>query len=80
MPKEANGQGFELDLEALFTDRLSVTLGASYNDTEIKDAGLAIQPCGGGCTVTDPAGASVEGTVSDRRQSACRTRRSGSAT
>ena len=61
--KEANGQGFELDLEALLTDRLSVTVGASYNDTEINDAGLAIQPCGGGCTVLDPAGASA-GTVS----------------
>jgi len=56
---EANGQGFELDLEALLTDRLSVTVGASYNDTEINDPGLAIQPCGGGCTVLDPAGASA---------------------
>ena len=38
-------------------------MGASYNDTEINDPGLAIQPCGGGCTVLDPAGASA-GTVS----------------
>lgn len=49
------GQGFELDLEAYLTDNLLVTLGSSYNDTEIKDRDLAVAPCGGGCTVTDPA-------------------------
>ncbi len=48
------GQGFELDLEAYVTDNLLVTLGSSYNDTEIKDPGLAVAVCGGGCTVTDP--------------------------
>ncbi len=48
------GQGFELDLEAYLTDTLLVTLGSSYNDTEIKDDDLAVAPCGGGCTVTDP--------------------------
>ncbi len=48
------GQGFELDLEAYVTDSLLVTLGSSYNDTEIKDADLAVAVCGGGCTVTDP--------------------------
>ena len=51
---ESVGQGFELDLEAYLTDHLLVTLGGSYNDTEIRDAGLAVAPCGGGCTVTDP--------------------------
>ncbi len=60
---QAHGQGFELDLEALLTDRLSITLGTSYNDTEIDDAGLGIQACGGGCTVLDPVG-TVAGTVS----------------
>ena len=48
------GQGFELDLEAYLTDSLLVTLGSSYNDTEIKDANLTVPGCGGGCTVTDP--------------------------
>jgi len=48
------GQGFELDLEAYLADNLLVTLGSSYNDTEIKDDDLAVAPCGGGCTVTDP--------------------------
>ncbi|KAF1708999.1 TonB-dependent receptor [Pseudoxanthomonas sacheonensis] len=48
------GQGFELDLEAYLTDNLLVTLGSSYNDTEIDDPTLAVPGCGGGCTVTDP--------------------------
>jgi len=48
------GQGFELDLEAYLTDNLLVTLGSSYNDTEIDDPGLNVPGCGGGCTVTDP--------------------------
>ncbi|GAB3315773.1 TonB-dependent receptor [Luteimonas notoginsengisoli] len=48
------GQGFELDLQAYLTDSLLVTLGSSYNDTEIDDPGLAVPGCGGGCTVTDP--------------------------
>ncbi|MDH5822303.1 TonB-dependent receptor [Luteimonas sp. RD2P54] len=48
------GQGFELDLEAYLTDHLLVTLGSSYNDTEIDDPALAVPGCGGGCTVTDP--------------------------
>ncbi len=56
------GQGFEVDLDAYLTDELLVTFGASYNDTEINDPGLAIAPCGGGCTVLDPRGP-VTGTV-----------------
>ena len=55
------GQGAELDLQAWLTDRLFVTLGASYNDTEIQDSSLAVFGCGGGCTMRDPAG-SVAGT------------------
>lgn len=55
------GQGAELDLQAWLTDRLFVTLGASYNDTEIQDRDLAVFGCGGGCTMRDPAG-SVPGT------------------
>ena len=65
------GQGFELDFQAYLTDHLLVTLGSSYNDTEIQDAGLAVSPCGTtqyvfgqpgaprpNCTVTDPMDAS----------------------
>lgn len=56
------GQGFELDLQAYLTDRLLATLSTSYNKTRIRDADLAIAPCGGGCTVLDPAGPTA-GTV-----------------
>ena len=38
--EETEGQGFELDFEAYLTDNLLVTLGASYNDTEINDPDL----------------------------------------
>jgi iron complex outermembrane receptor protein len=47
------GQGAELDLQAYVTPRLLVTLGASYNDTEIEDDDLAVGTCFA-CTVTDP--------------------------
>lgn len=57
------GRGFEVDLEAFVTDSLTLTAGTSFNWTEIDDSQLAIQPCGGGCTVLDPPG-SVPGTVS----------------
>ena len=59
---KTKGQGFELDLDTYLTDRLLVTLGVSYNDTEIDDPGLSVAPCGGGCTVTDPEG-DVEGSA-----------------
>jgi iron complex outermembrane receptor protein len=59
---ETVGRGFELDLQAYVTDHLLLTWGLSYNDTEIRDENLAVAPCGGGCTVTDPAGP-VPGTV-----------------
>ncbi|HQX23660.1 MAG: TonB-dependent receptor [Xanthomonadales bacterium] len=58
-----NGYGMELDLESYVTDNFLVTFGASYNNTEIDDPNLAVQPCGSGCTVLDPDGA-VDGTVS----------------
>jgi len=47
------GQGFELDVQAYLTDSLLVTLGSSYNDTEIRDADLAVAGCAQ-CTVTNP--------------------------
>ncbi|QOL51886.1 TonB-dependent receptor [Massilia litorea] len=61
---KVTGQGVELDLQAVLTDSLRMTLGGSYNDTEIKDGSLFVQQCGNfantggraGCTVTDPAG------------------------
>jgi iron complex outermembrane receptor protein len=53
--KKTTGQGFELDFEALLTDRLRVSAGLSYNDTEIKDGRLSVPICGSGlCTPTDP--------------------------
>jgi iron complex outermembrane receptor protein len=47
------GQGAELDFEAYVTPQLLVTLGASYNDTEIEDDGILVGTCFA-CTVTDP--------------------------
>jgi len=54
--QRVEGHGYELDFEAYLTPDLLVTFGASLNDTEINDPALAIQGCGGGCTVVDPAG------------------------
>ncbi|GGE68673.1 TonB-dependent receptor [Massilia psychrophila] len=62
--EKVTGQGVELDFQAILTDSLRMTLGGSYNDTEIKDGKLFVQQCGNfantggraGCTVTDPAG------------------------
>ena len=51
---KAQGQGFELDLEAYLTENLLLTVGGSYNDTKIKDARLRVDACGSGCTVLDP--------------------------
>jgi iron complex outermembrane receptor protein len=61
---KVTGQGVELDLQAVLSDALRLTAGASYNDTAIKDASLFVQQCGNfantggraGCTVTNPAG------------------------
>ncbi|HEY1042758.1 MAG TPA: TonB-dependent receptor [Telluria sp.] len=61
--ERATGQGIELDLQAILTPELRMTLGASYNDTMIKDPGLFVSPCGSGCTVLDRAGP-FPGTVS----------------
>jgi len=47
------GEGAELDLQAYLAPRLLMTLGASYNDTEIKDPGISVGVCLQ-CTVTDP--------------------------
>lgn len=60
--KKTKGRGVELDFEAFLTDRLLVTLGASYNFTQIRDPDLYVVACRS-CTVRDPAGP-VAGTVS----------------
>ncbi len=62
--EKVTGQGVEVDFQAILTESLRMTLGGSYNDTEIKDGKLFIQQCGNfantggvaGCTVTDPVG------------------------
>ena len=60
---KAEGQGFEIDAQAIIARDWRTTLGFSYNDTKIKDPGLFVAPCGNGCTVLDPAGP-LAGTVS----------------
>jgi outer membrane receptor protein involved in Fe transport len=45
--------GFELDSAFQITPNFLVTLGAAYNNTEIKDRNLAVGVCAQ-CTVTDP--------------------------
>jgi len=49
-----NGYGFELNLDWAPSQYWLITLGGSYNKTEIDDPNLLVQYCGGGCTVTDP--------------------------
>jgi iron complex outermembrane receptor protein len=48
------GYGFETDLEWAPSAPWMITLGASYNHTEIDDPNLVVAACGGGCTVTNP--------------------------
>jgi iron complex outermembrane recepter protein len=60
--KKATGQGFELDLQAILTDNLLATVGVGYNDTKIKDPGLAVAVCAA-CTVTDPLNAAGQALI-----------------
>ena len=60
--KEAVGQGFELDAQAIIARDWKTSIGLSYNDTEIKDPNLFVSPCGASCTVTNKPGP-VAGTV-----------------
>jgi iron complex outermembrane receptor protein len=61
---KVTGQGVELEGQAILTDSLRMTVGGSYNQTEIKDGKLFVQYCGNaantggraGCTVTNAAG------------------------
>ena len=61
---KSEGSGVEFDFQAYLTDTLMLTLGGSLNDTKIKDPNLAIQACGSGCTVLDPAAVGRLGTFS----------------
>ncbi|MET0375943.1 MAG: TonB-dependent receptor [Rhizorhabdus sp.] len=54
---KVEGYGVEADFEARPIEHLSITAGGSYNHTEIKDPGLDVGVCGGGCTVRDPLAA-----------------------
>ena len=49
-----NGYGFEANLDWAPSQYWLITLGGSYNHTDIDDPNLLVAPCGGGCTVTDP--------------------------
>jgi iron complex outermembrane receptor protein len=51
---ETNGYGFEVDLDWSPTREWLITLGGSYNHTEIDDPNLVVGACGGGCTITNP--------------------------
>jgi len=59
---KATGQGFELDMQARITPNFMVSYSMGYTETEIKDAELAVAPCGAPCTVLDPPGP-VDGSV-----------------
>ncbi|MEP6875554.1 MAG: TonB-dependent receptor [Burkholderiales bacterium] len=51
--KKSVGQGLEASLDAYLTERLSVSVSGSFNDTKIKDPDLAVGVCAQ-CTVLDP--------------------------
>jgi len=57
------GYGLETDIEWAATENLNLSLGFSYNKTEIDDPSLSVLPCGAPCTVLDPPG-SFAGSVS----------------
>jgi iron complex outermembrane receptor protein len=51
---KAIGYGVESTVEFRPTPQLTLTAGASWNFTEIRDPNIAVAPCGSLCTVTDP--------------------------
>ncbi|WP_295990757.1 TonB-dependent receptor [Rugamonas sp.] len=60
---KVTGQGAELDFQANLSDEFSMTLGGSYNKTEIKDPSLFVDYCGNvqnnaasGCTPSNAPG------------------------
>jgi iron complex outermembrane receptor protein len=62
---KGTGMGFDIEGEFAASDRLLLTAGFSYADTELDDSSLRLPPCGGGqCTVLDPTdagGAIIDG-------------------
>lgn len=52
--EKVRGQGVEVDATFNPVERLQLTGGVSYNDTEIIDPGLQAGACGAPCTVLDP--------------------------
>ncbi len=59
-----DGYGFEAEIEARPTAGLDLTLGASYNNTEIKDPNLFVGGCGAPCTVLNTQRAGSPGIFS----------------
>lgn len=56
--EEGQGKGFEADIEVIPTSNIKITMGYSYNATEISDKNLFTAICGSmQCTVTDPVNA-----------------------
>ncbi len=56
--EEGQGKGFEADIEVIPSSNIKITMGYSYNDTEISDKYLFTAVCGSmQCTVTDPVNA-----------------------
>jgi len=51
---KTEGYGFESDVNWAPNHKWLLTLGFSYNHTEIKDPNLTVAKCGGGCTMLDP--------------------------
>ncbi|MEO1251489.1 MAG: TonB-dependent receptor [Pseudomonadota bacterium] len=52
---ETIGYGFEFDMDWRVTEQFEVTVGASYNYTEIQDPDLTVAGCGSQqCTILDP--------------------------
>ena len=60
--EQSIGFGFEADGQVILLSSLALSLGVSFNKTEIGDEDLAIVPCASGCTVRDDQG-TVDGTV-----------------
>lgn len=56
--KSGEGYGIEFDIDYAANDNLILSGGFGYNKTKIKEAGLAVAPCGfGNCTLKDPLNA-----------------------
>ena len=51
---KGEGYGLELDGDVYLGAGFSLSAGAAWNHTEIKDSDLLVAICGSNCTVTDP--------------------------